>query len=85
MASKVDLASTPLSLHAHTYTNLDSQLDRLGKRQPQLRNCFHQIGLKVRLWAFSQLLTDTGGTTVVGIIPRYKKGNCKRGSKQQPP
>lgn len=48
------------------------------EEEPQLRNCFPQIGL----WAFSPLLIDTGGTTVVGTIPRSRRGDWKQGSKQ---
>lgn len=53
--------------------DLSNQLDAPEKRDPQIKNCLHQIGLQPLPWgAFSQLLMDAGGPSTLkrGAIPR---------------
>lgn len=42
---------TTVTACTHLYSH-EASLDKPGKRQPQVRNCFHQTGLKVRFGHF---------------------------------
>lgn len=42
---------TTVIVRTHLYSH-EASLDKPGKRQPQVRNCFHQTGLKVRFGHF---------------------------------